>query len=343
MPRLTDIEIRALKPREKPYKAPDGDGLYLLVQPSGSRLWRFKYRYGGSEKLLAFGRYPEVPLKLARQRLADARELLAAGTDPSAERREQKAVAEHTLRRVAEKWLAAQSGAGKVSGPTVAAMEARLIKYIYPKLGERPIGQIGVAELGQCLERIAEYGTVETAHRTKSLCSRIFRYAMARELCVTDPTIAMRELLPPAQVEHFKTLHDPDQVGELLHRIDHCRSDQPQLRIALRLTPYLFQRPGELRNATWDQFDLERAEWRIPGENMKAGDPHIVPLPRQAVELLHALETFTGDGRYLFPSALDRSKPFSDGTINKMIRDLGSSSRTARGTKPERPTRGPSD
>jgi integrase len=320
MPTLTETRIRAARPAEKPYKVFDERGLFMLVTPSGGRLWRLRYRHGGVEKLLAIGAYPDVSLKRAREKRDDARKLLADGIDPSAKRRAEKEQQVNTFEAVAREWLVLQEKS--LDESTLTRERSRLQNFVFPHLGNLPIAQITPPELLAVLRRIESRGTNDTAHRTRSICSRVFRYAVATGRAERDCTVDLRGALPAVTVGHFAAITQPAKIGELLRAIDGYVG-QPATHAALKLAPYVFVRPGELRQAEWPEFELAAAEWRIPGERMKAGEPHLVPLSTQAIEILKWLQPITGHGRYLFPSLRTPTRPISDNTLNAALRRLG--------------------
>jgi integrase len=320
MPTLTETRIRAARPAEKPYKVFDERGLFMLVTPSGGRLWRLRYRHGGVEKLLAIGAYPDVSLKRAREKRDDARKLLADGIDPSAKRRAEKEQQVNTFEAVAREWLVLQEKS--LDESTLTRERSRLQNFVFPHLGNRPIAQITPPELLAVLRRIESRGTNDTAHRTRSICSRVFRYAVATGRAERDCTVDLRGALPALTVGHFAAITQPAKIGQLLRAIDGYVG-QPATHAALKLAPYVFVRPGELRQAEWPEFELAAAEWRIPGERMKAGEPHLVPLSTQAIEILKGLQPITGHGRYLFPSLRTPTRPISDNTLNAALRRLG--------------------
>ena len=317
---LTDSAIRRAKPREKPYKLADGGGLYLLINPSGARWWRLKYRVEGREKLISLGVYPDVPLKDARERRDEARRLLASGGDPGAKRKAEKSADADTFEAVAREWF------GKFStgwAPTHAdKVFRRLELYVFPWLGSRPVRNIAAPDVLSCLRRVEARGTLETAHRTHQHCGQVFRYAVATGRAERDPCADLRGALPPATKQHLASITDVPGVSDLLRAIDGYAGTEVA-RSALRLAPLVFVRPGELRGAEWSEFDLATAEWRIPAERMKARVQHIVPLSRQALAILHELQPLTGSGRYLFPSARTHERPMSNNTLNAALRRMG--------------------
>jgi len=288
---LTDTAVRTAKPTEKPRKLADDRGLYLLVNPSGTKLWRFKYRIGGKEKLLAFGAYPDLSLKAARTRRDEAREQIARGIDPSAERKAGKAAEIGTFEAVAREWF------GRNSTKWVPAHADKIIRRfevdVFPWIGARPIGEITAPVLLAVVRRIESRGALETAHRALQSCGQVFRYAVATGRAERDPTGDLRGALTPMQKGHFAAVTEPAKVGDLLRTLDGYNGTLP-VCCALRLAPLVFVRPGELRKAKWADFDLDAGEWRYLVT--KTQTPHIVPLATQAVAILRELHPLTGRG-----------------------------------------------
>jgi integrase len=320
---LTDTKVRTTKPTERPQKLFDGGGLFLLVSPTGGKLWRFKYRFGGSEKLLCLGTYPETSLPEARQRRDQARALLANGIDPIQTKKAQKGARNQeteTFEIIAREWYAkfSPSWAPSHAKTTIRRLEL----FIFPWLGDRPIKTITAPELLIALRRIEAKGALETAHRVKQVCGQVFRYAIATGRAERDPSGDLRGAIPPASGKHMATITDPKEIAGLLRSIDDYRGSIVT-RCALQLAPLVFVRPGELRQAEWSEFNLEKAEWRIPAEKMKAGAVHIVPLSRQALDILREIHPLTGHGRYVFPSPRTDSRPMSSNAILSALRRMG--------------------
>jgi integrase len=290
----------------------------MLVTPPGGRLWRFKFRYGGVEKLLAIGAYPEVPLKRARERRDEARRLLAEGIDPSAKRQAERAAQADTFKAIALEWLAKQ----KLADATREKAQWTFETLLFPYIGAKQISSITAPDVLAALRRIEAQGKHETAHRAKQRAGQVFRYAIATGRAEHDVTADLKGALTPVETQHLAAITDPQRVGELLRAIDGYLG-QPSVATALKLAPLVFVRPGELRGAQWSEFDLERAEWRIPAERMKMGELHIVPLSRQAVSLLRELYPLTGPEGCVFPSLRTRDRPISDVTLNAALRRLG--------------------
>lgn len=320
--RLTDSAIRAAQATDRPLKLFDGNGLFLLVTPSGSRRWHFKYRFGGKEGLLSFGVYPQISLKIARERREEARRLVATGINPSVKRRIEKVAQADTFEAIGREWYEkfkptwAQSHSDKII--------QRLERDIFPWIGRRPIAEILAPEVLAVVRRIEGRGALDTSHRALQNCSQIFRYAIATGRAVRDPCQDLRGALPPAKHENFPSLTDPEEVGELLRAIEGFKGTLV-VKSALQLAPLLFQRPGELRKAQWPQFDLERAQWKFRAS--KNGPEHLVPLSRQAVEILKTLHSLTGTRTYVFPGR-DPKKPMSDAAVNAALRRMGYDTKT---------------
>lgn len=315
---LTDIQIRKLNPVEKPKKHTDADGLYLLQNPSGSRLWRMKYRFGGKEKLLAFGSYPEISLKRAREMCREAREKIAEGIDPGI--KPEAPSAGPTFREMACEWFEnmkdkwAPAHAGKVF--------ARLENYAFPVLGNQPLAAISPKMVLDSLRVIENRGARETAHRALSVISQVFRYAVACDKAERDVCADLKGALKPAISKSFATITDPKEIGQLLRAID-AYHGSVIVKSALRLAPYVFVRPGELRMAEWKEIDLDKAEWRIPAAKMKMRQQHIVPLARQSLEILREIAQYTGEGQYVFHGLRKKSGPISDATVLNALRSMG--------------------
>ncbi len=319
---LSDLVIRNAKPEAKPVRKFDGGGLYLEITPSGGKLWRLKYRFGGKEKVLALGKYPEVGLKDARERRDDARKLLANDVDPAENRKQQKAAkaerAANSFEAVAREWIAKNT-------PTWAATHTskivrRLEMYVFPWLGGRPIAEINAPELLAMARRIEGKGALETAHRALQNCGQVFRYAVATGRAERDPTGDLRGALQPVKSSHMAAITEPHKVAELLRTLDGYQGTLT-VRCALQLAPLVFVRPGELRAAAWADIDLDAAEWRFTASKTRTG--HIVPLSHQAVAILREVQALTGMGRYVFPSARTSERPMSDNAILAAMRRLG--------------------
>ena len=321
---LSEARVRNAKPKGKPYKLSDGYASYLLVKHNGGRLWRLKYRFGGVEKVLTLGIYPDVTLKRFREKRDEARRLLADGIDPGAARKAEQAASANTFKLVAEEWLDLQ--AKELAAETLDIYRGRLTSELYQPLGHKAIDDIEAPELLAVCRRIEARGRRESAHRVRALYGRIARFAIATGRAQRDISRDLQGALGPVRAQHFASIVEPKRVGELLRAIDGY-TGQPAVHYALKLAPLVFVRPGELRAAEWREFDLDAAEWRIPAGRMKGStDPHVVPLAAQSLALLRELQAITGDGKLLFASLRTPSRPISDNTINAALRRLGYSS-----------------
>lgn len=321
--KLTDTAIRNARASERAIKLFDGDGLYLLVHPSGTRGWRFKYYFNGREKLLSLGPYPEITLKVARERRLEARRLVAMGTDPSVQRQAERAAQTDTFELLAREWLEVQKAA--LNQKTFLNKQERFEAFVFPYIGRRPIAQLKAVDILPLLKNIEARGRQETAHRVRSECGNVFRYAVAAGRAERDPTVDLRGALGSVVRRNRPAIVDPSRLGELMRAIAGYRGDI-STEFALKLLPLTFVRPGELRCAAWDEFNLKAAEWRIPAARMKMRELHVVPLSTQAVALFTDLRTLTGKGHYVFPSIRSKDRPISDNTINAALRRLGFSS-----------------
>ncbi len=322
---LTSEIVRAARARERRYVLSDGQGMSLQVMPWGSKWWRFRYRFRHTEKMISLGVYPRVNLATARLRRTDARGLLARGIDPSADRKERRAANARTLEAVAREWLKCLEvpvAKGLVTADTLKDATRILERHVFPELGARPIGDIRSHELLSVLKQIELKGLRYTAQRAMQRCSRVFRYAAGMGYVERDITQSLRGLLEPPKIRHRPGITDPRRLGELLDAIEGY-AGREVIGIALKLALLFFVRPGELRKARWEQFDLERAQWRIPATCMKARVQHLVPLSRQALELLRRLRSLTGNGEYLFPLIRDCGRPLHGAALSCALGSLG--------------------
>jgi integrase len=321
---LTDRSILNFKVTGKPHKHFDGGGLHIHVSPTGGKLWRLAYRFNGKAKLLSFGAYPAVTLKMARERRDEAKSLLARDIDPGEHKKDLKklsvALSENTFEAVGREWHARTRDIWEEK--RAKAVLSHLEKNIFPFIGKMPIAAVKAPDLLGVARRIEERGANYYAHAVMQTCGRVFRYAIATGKAEHDITADLRGALAPHKAKHFASLTDPRQVGQLLRAIDGYEGDFATA-CALKLAPLVFVRPGELRGAVWSEFDFPNAEWRIPAERMKMDEQHIVPLSRQALELFEDLRKVTGGGKYLFPSVRTGSRPMSDNTLNAALRRLG--------------------
>lgn len=321
---LKDMEIRAFKPATKDQKIFDGGGLYLLIKSSGSKLWQMKIRVDGKEKKLSFGKYPTVTLKDARAKRDEAKRQLSQGIDPARKKQEAKQAAKmnasNSFDVVAEEYLTKMAKEGRAEATLVKGRW--LLVQLKTNLGKLPIADITPPDLLRVLKKVEESGKRETARRLRSFASRVFRYGVATGRCQHDPAGVLRGALIAPVVKHHAAITDPVRLGELMRAMDGYQG-QPAAYIALRLTPHVFQRPGELRQMRWNEIDLEEAVWSIPAGRMKQRQPHHVPLSKQSIELLTQMKGLSGHCEFAFPSIRTPKNPMSENTINAALRRLG--------------------
>lgn len=310
------------KPTDKVRKLFDERGLYLLVNPSGSKLWRFKYRYNGKEKLLALGSFPEISLKRARDRREQARQQLANGIDPSLNRKSEKLtqgqLVSNTFEIVGREWFNKFSPSWSQSH--LVRVKRQLEKDLYPWIGKSSLDEIDAPALLSCLRRIESRGALVSAHRVRGIAGQIFRYAIATGRATRDPSNDLKGALPPVKGKNFAAITEPEKVAHLLNAIGNFEGTFV-VKSALMLSPLVFARPGEIRHAQWKDIDLAKAEWRYLVT--KTQTDHIVPLSSQAMNILNDLHPLTGSGKYLFPSIRTPLRPMSENTINASLRRIG--------------------
>ncbi|WP_254276858.1 integrase arm-type DNA-binding domain-containing protein [Halomonas sp. 3H] len=321
--KLTATAVRNAKPRDKTYRLTDGGGLYLEVTPAGGHYWRLKYRFHGKEKRLAIGVHPTTSLADARVAREEAKRQLAQGIDPSTAKRiaklEGKAASTNTFRAVALEWLE-QVHQHEVVPSHYNKNKRRLERDVFPYLGTRPVAQITPPELLECLRKVEKRGHLETAIRIKTVVGQVCRYAITTGRAERDPAADLRGALRQADVKHYAAITDPDDLPPLLRAIDGYRG-QPVTVAALKLASLVFVRPGDLRHAAWETMDLEAATWTFqPG---KGSPPLIVPLPRQAVDILRDLYGLTGRGHYVFPGLRSSKRPMSENTLKGALDSMG--------------------
>ncbi|RIX84029.1 tyrosine-type recombinase/integrase [Acidovorax cavernicola] len=323
---LTDTFVRQVKHKgaEIGERYADGGGMYLRVKAAG-KYWRLDYRIDGKPKTMGLGVYPDVSLLQARERRDAARKLLATGTDPSAAKREEKKAradaAANTFEAVAREWLT-KTAAKRAEG-TQLKVKTWLEKDVLPFIGKMPMSTIGPRDiLERVVRKLEARGAIDTAHRVKQLCGQVFRFAVVSGLAERDVTADLSEALASKASRHFAAITEPKRVGDLIRSI-HAYSGHPSTVAALKLSPLVFVRPGELRTAEWAEIDLDAAEWRIARAKMKMKVDHIVPLATQAIEILRDLHRITGHGRYVFPSIRTGERPMSENTINAALRGMG--------------------
>jgi integrase len=319
---LTVTATNNAKPKDKPYKLADEKGLYLFIQSSGSKLWRFDYRFGGKRKTLALGSYPDVSLSDARDRRDAARKLLSNDTDPSETKKAAKAskvgLQLNSLEVVAREW--ASSYFTNKSASHQQRTLRRLELYIFPWLGSKQVSEITAPQILEAVKRIENLNKLETAHRTLQAVSQVFRHAVQTGRALRDPCVDLRGALPAAVVKHMAAFTEPKDAAELLRAIDGFTGGFT-VQTALKLSPFIFARPGELRKMKWADIDLESKEWRLFITKTKSN--HLVPLSKQAVQLLEGMYQFSGHGEFVFQGGHDPKKPMSDAAINAALRRMG--------------------
>jgi integrase len=318
-------QIKALKPREKAYKTADANGLYLEVTPNGSKLWRLKYRIAGKEKRLAFGAWPEVSLSDARAMREQARSKIRVGIDPGLERKREKAAekigAANTFALIAEEYIDTKL-VKEGKAPTTIKKARYFLQKLTPAIGQMPITDVDSQMLLAVLKRLEAKGNYETAKKSRSFASRVFRYAIWTGRGKLDPAESLKGALVTPKAKHYAAILEPKKFAELLRAID-TYEGYPVTKYALLIAPHVFVRPGELRHAEWSEFDFDQATWTIPEGKMKARREHAVPLSKQVAGYLQELGEMTGTNGYVFPSFYTPRRPMSENTINVAFRRMG--------------------
>jgi len=322
---LTDIKVRqAAIPPIKPYKLYDRDGLFILVSPNGSKWWRFKYRWEDKEKLLSFGVYPDVSLATARSKRDEARQLIAAGQDPSQLKREQREARiidrSNCFKTVAEEWLAVR--AKIISEQSVGNISRRLNKYVFPEIGDIPVSRIDAPAVLLVVRKLEATETYETARRVRQDIGQILRFANATGRKASDVTSNLRGVTVPVRVTHRPAITVPHELPKLLRSIWSYEGDKT-IKAALKLLPLVMLRPSELSNAEWSEFDLDAATWLIPAERMKMKGAHIVPLSTQAVTILAAMREISGNYQYVFPNRRRCVAPMNRTSLPNALERIG--------------------
>lgn len=325
---LSDASVRNAKPKCKPFKIADGDGLFLLVLPSGAKYWRLKYFFGGKEKLLALGVYPEITLTEARERRSQARKVLAHGSDPGELKKESKRLAtlkaSNSFEAIAREWLEKRNH--HLSESTREVKRKRLEAYVLPKFGAKPITDIPAADVLEMLRTLERRGTLEVARRVMQLTGQVFMYAIATGRAERNPVPDLRGAIQTPKVGHYAYLKE-SELPEYLKKLK-SYDGHPQTRLALNLLLLTFVRTTELRAAEWTEINWDKAEWRIPAERMKMKQTHIVPLSRQALATLRELQSFSGNRQYVFPNSHNPSSFMSENTMLYALYRMGYHSRT---------------
>jgi integrase len=324
---LTDLQVKKAKPKEKNYKLSDGGGLYLLITPSGGKLWRFDYSFDGKRKTLFLKSYPERTLSDVRKDREDARSLLANGVDPGAILKAQKVQvhlqAEHgenTFEKVAREWFSKNEPVW--SDAHIKTIQSRLVREVYPIIGSRPIADITRGEVIALIRRVEARGVIETADRIKIYCGQIFRYALNLELIPHNPITDMRDILTKRVAGHHAAITDPKKLAGLMRAIDEFDGSFV-VKCALKIAPLVFVRPSELRHMEWTEIDFDTEQWNIPAEKMKMKVNHLVPLSKQVIAVLKELHPLTGSGKYAFPNGRTTDRPMSEVAILAALRRMG--------------------
>ncbi|MBV5316895.1 MAG: tyrosine-type recombinase/integrase [Desulfobulbaceae bacterium] len=329
--KLTDMALKIAKPGTATRRLADGGGLFLEIRPNGSKYWRMAYRFGGKQKLLALGVYPNVSMPEARKAAQQAHQHLGEGRDPGLVKKITKGTncTDNTFQAVALEWL--EKFKHQWSDSHVKSISGRLQRDIFPWIGSRPIGEITPPELLSVLRRIEARGHLENTHRALTNAGQVFMYALATGRIERNPASDLKGAIPRPTVKHMSSIIDPDQVGELMRAIDRY-SGSPITRCALQLTAHVFLRSKEIRLAEWSEIDFDKLEWRIPIAKMKGNkrdkeaNPaayHLVPLATQVINILREVQALSGQGKYLFPGLRSNSKPISDATLTNALRRMG--------------------
>lgn len=321
---LTELQAKQAQAGDKDRKISDEKGLYLHVTNKGGKYWRMKYRFAGKEKKLSIGVYPEVSLKAARLERDNARMQLNKGIDPGQLKQTKKALLKeahsNSFQAVALEWFTIQKS--RWTETTAEKQLWVLEKNLFPWIGSVPIADLRPPDIVKNLRRIESRGAMETAHRAKQVAGQVFRYAVATGLIENDPTRDLKGVLTPKKTTHHAAITTPVEVGKLLQAI-YGYEGTHIVRALLAITPLLFQRPGEIRQMEWEEVDFGKKQWEIPAHKMKMGEPHIVPLSKQALKILEDIHPLTSWGQYVFSNERRRKAPVSDGTVNKALRNLG--------------------
>jgi integrase len=333
----SNATIKAIKPDDLRTRLSDGKGLYLrLFVKGGSHAWWFDYTFEGRRKTISFGTYPATTLSLARKKAELARQQVRSGVDPSDLRKAARQARDRkrddderakaglpptdSFEHVAREWY--EKNAPSWADTHSEKIIRRLERDVFPWIGSKPIASIRPSDLLELLRRVESRGAIETTHRIQQNCSQVFRYAVATGRVESDPSRDLRGALTPWKPQHYATVTDPRLVGRLLRDID-AHPGSFATKCAMQLSPMLFVRPGELRRAEWSEIDLAKAEWRIPAAKMKGRTMHIVPLARQALEILKELQPLTGHAQWVFPGVRTNGEPMSENTVNAALRRLG--------------------
>ena len=319
---LTVLQVDKAKPKEKNYKLTDEKGMFLLVTKAGGKYWRLKYRFDGKEKALAIGTYPDLSLKDAREIRDEARNKIAKGIDPSAEKQARKKAntlaAENSFESVALEWYQVRMTDKSETHQTRTL--SMLKTYLFPYIGRKPVHEITPMMMLDVLRKVEDKGIIETARRVKQTASQVFRYAVVTGRAPHDPTTDLRGALKTPKKGHYSALTEPKQVARLMQAIDSFHGTYV-VQAALKCSALWFCRPGELRHLKWSEVNW--AENRIEIIAEKTHQELIIPLSRQSREILESLQSVTGDSPYVFPSARGHSRPMSENAIRVALRTMG--------------------
>ena len=319
---LNALTVQSAKPKDKSYKLSDGRGLYLEISPSGGKWWRYKYRFDGKEKRISLGTYPDISLAKARDNHITARKLLADGIDPSEDRKSKKATkkinSENSFEQVARAWWAShmQNKADSHKNKVIRRFEL----YLFPWIGHKPISDITSPQILEVIKRIEKLNIAETAHRTLQTAGQVFRYAVQNGYAVRDVTVDLKGAIPPTTTKHMAAFTEPKQIAELLRAIDGFKGTLT-VQCALKLSPLVFVRPSELRQARWKDIDLDARQWCYLVKKTKTD--HLVPLSTQAVEILRTIQPLSGHGEYVFQGGHSPRRPMSEAAINAALKRMG--------------------
>ena len=323
--KLTEAAIKKAKPKSKSYKLSDGEGMYLEVMSSGAKYWRLKYRFGGKEKRLALGVYPRVGLAEAREKRRIAKEYLGTGVDPSELKKQNKhseqIAASNTFDAIAKEFIEKRKIEGAADS-TLSKLNWILGRKLCPYIGSTPANELTPARLLEAIRKIEADGLHETANRARRMAGQVMRYAVATGRADRDISQDLLGALIVPKVKHRAAITDPKEFGILLCAVDEYNGT-PEVKAALQITTLLFQRPGEIRHMEWEEIDWEAERWEIPAKKMKMRESHVVPLSRQVINILRELESLTGFGRYVFPSARRGDRPLSENGVRTALRTLG--------------------
>ena len=321
---LSATAINNAKPKDKPYKLADEKGLYLFIQATGSKLWRFDYRFLNKRKTLAFGSYPDVSLSHARDKRDKARTLLASDPpiDPSenkkAEKASQQSNGENSFEVIAREWW--QTHMKNKAASHKDKVIRRFELYLFPWIGSKPIADITAPQMLQVVKRIETLNKLETAHRALQTAGQVFRYAVQTGRAIRDVTVDLKGALPPTNIKHMAAFTEPKQIAELLRAIDGFGGTLT-VQCALKLSPLVFVRPSELRQAKWRDIDLDAGEWRYLVS--KTNTDHLVPLSTQAIDILRTIHPLSGHGEYVFQGGHSPLRPMSEAAVNAALKRMG--------------------